>query len=72
MIKDVLIKAFATKQFDNFVTFNFFILNNKHCVFRFIFVLIFFNIFLLRSNRIIIIINIILFFIILKNRFFLI
>ncbi len=72
MIKDILIKAFAIKQFNNSITFNFFILDNKHYVFRFVFTLIFFNIFLLRSNCIIIIINIILFFITLENRFFLI
>jgi len=47
MIKDVLIKTFAIKQFDDFITFNFFILNNKYCVFRFIFALTFFSIFLL-------------------------
>ncbi len=69
MIKDVLIKAFATRQFDDLITFNFFILNNKHCVFRFVFALIFFNIFLLRSNRIIIIVNTISFFATLENRF---
>ncbi len=71
MIKDVLIKAFATRQFDNLITFDFFILDSRHYVFRFVFALIFFNIFLLRSNRIITIINTILFFITLKNRFFL-
>jgi len=69
MIKDVLIKAFATRQFDDFVTSNFFILNNKHYVFRFVFALIFFNIFLLRSNCVIIIINMISFFVTLENRF---
>ncbi len=69
MIKDALIKAFATKQFDNFVTFNFFILNNKHYVFRFAFASTFFNIFLLRSNRVIMIANMISFFVTLKNRF---
>jgi len=69
IIKDILIRAFATRQFDNSIKFNFFILDNKYCVFRFIFVLIFFNIFLLQSNRIITIANIILFFIILENKF---
>ncbi len=69
MTKDILIKAFATKQFDDFVTFNFFILNNKHCVFRFVFALIFFSIFLLRSNRVIIIVNTISFFVTLENKF---
>jgi len=72
MTKDALIKAFATKQFDNSITFDFFILNNKHYVFRFVFALIFFSIFLLRSNRIIMIVNTILFFITLKNKSFLI
>jgi len=47
MIKDVLIKAFAIEQFDNFITFDFFILNNKYCVFRFVFASTFFSIFLL-------------------------
>jgi len=47
MIEDILIKAFATKQFDDFVTFDFFILNNKYYVFRFVFASTFFNIFLL-------------------------
>jgi len=71
MTKDALIKAFITKQFDDLITFNFFILNNKHYVFRFIFALTFFSIFLLQSNRIITIVNTILFFVTLKNRFFL-
>jgi len=71
MIKDVLIKAFATKQFDDSITFDFSILDNKHYVFRFVFASTFFSIFLLRSNRIIIIINTILFFVTLENRFFL-
>jgi len=69
MIKDILIKAFAIKQFDNSITFNFFILNNRHCVFRFVFALIFFNIFLLRSNCIITNVNTISFFITLENKF---
>jgi len=69
MIKDVLIRVFATKQFNDLITFNFFILDNRYCVFRFAFASTFFNIFLLRSNRIITIINTISFFITLKNRF---
>ncbi len=71
MIKDVLTRAFATKQFGDSITFNFFILDNRHYVFRFAFASTFFNIFLLRSNRIIMIANTISFFVILKNRFFL-
>jgi len=72
MIKDILIKAFVAKQFSDLITFNFFILDNKYYVFRFVFASIFFNIFLLRSNRIITIINTISFFATLKNKFFLI
>ncbi len=72
MTRDVLIKVFATKQFDDLITFNFFILDNKHYVFRFVFVSTFFNIFLLRSNRVITIANTISFFITLENRSFLI
>jgi len=69
IVEDILIKIFATKQFDNSIVFDFSILDNKYCIFCFIFVLIFFNIFLLQSNYIITIVNTILFFIILKNRF---
>jgi len=72
MIKNILIKAFAIRQFDDSITFNFFILNNKYYVFRFVFASIFFNIFLLRSNRVITIINMISFFITLENKSFLI
>ena len=69
MIKDVLIKAFATKQFDDSITFDFSILDNKHCVFRFVFASTFFNIFLLQSNCVITIVNTISSFVTLENRF---
>jgi len=72
MARDVLIKAFATRQFGDSITFDFSILNNKHYVFRFVFASTFFNIFLLRSNRVITIVNMVSFFVTLKNRFFLI
>jgi len=71
MTKDASIRAFVVEQFGDSITFDFFILDNRHCVFRFAFVSTFFNIFLLRSNRVIIIVNTISFFVILKNRFFL-
>ncbi len=68
MTRDVLIKAFVAKQFDDLVTFDSFILDSKYCVFRFVFASTFFNIFLLRSNCVITIVNTILFFITLENR----
>ena len=54
-IKNNSTKAFATKQLKDSRVFDFFILNNRHCVFRFVFASIFFRIFLFRSNRIIIV-----------------
>jgi len=72
IVENILIKIFATKQFDNSIIFNFFILDNKYCIFCFVFVLIFFSIFLLQNNCIITIVNTILFFAILENRSFLI
>ena len=57
-IEDDSTRAFATKQLKDFKTFDSSILDNKHCVFRFVFALIFFKIFLFRSNRIITIANI--------------
>jgi len=68
MIRDVLIRAFAAKQFGDSMAFDSSILNNKHCVFRFAFASIFFSIFLLRSNRVITIANTISFFATLENR----
>ncbi len=56
-IKDNLTKTFATKQLKDLRAFDSFIFDNKHCVFRFIFALIFFKFFLFRNNRIIIIVN---------------
>jgi hypothetical protein len=56
-IKDDLTRAFATKQLKNSKAFDFFILNNRHCVFRFVFASIFFMIFLFRSNRIMTIVS---------------
>jgi len=50
-------RAFTAKQLKDFETFDSFILDNRHCVFRFVFALIFFRIFLFRSNRIITIVN---------------
>jgi hypothetical protein len=55
--KDDSTRAFATKQLKDFETFNFFILDNRYCVFRFVFALIFFRTFLFRSNRIITIVS---------------
>ncbi len=55
--KDDSTRAFVTKQLKNLEAFDFFILDNKHCVFHFVFASIFFRIFLFRSNRIITIVN---------------
>jgi len=71
MIEDAPIRAFATRQFDDSITFDSFILDNKHCVFRFVFASTFFSIFLLRSNRVITIVNTTSFFVTLENRSFL-
>jgi len=68
MIEDASIRAFAIEQFGDSMTFNFFILNNKHYVFRFAFASTFFNIFLLRSNRVITIANTTSFFATLEDR----
>jgi len=72
IVENILIKVFATKQFNNSIIFDFFILDNKYYIFCFIFISIFFSIFLLQSNCIITIVNTILFFVTLENRFFLI
>jgi len=72
IVEDISIRVFATEQFDNSIVFDFFILDSKYYVFCFAFVLIFFNIFLLQSNRVITIVNTNLFFVILENRSFLI
>ncbi len=72
MTKDASIKAFATRQLEDFAMFNFFILNKRHCVFRFAFALTFFNIFLFRSNRVITIVNIASFLAIFEDKSFLI
>ena len=40
---DKLTRIFATKHFENFNAFDFFIFDNKHCVFRFVFAFIFFK-----------------------------
>ena len=56
-VEDDSTRAFATRQLKNSKTFNFFIFNKRHYVFRFAFALIFFSIFLFRSNRIITIVN---------------
>ncbi len=58
MARDASIKAFATKQLEDFATFDFFISNKRHCVFRFAFASTSFNIFLFRSSRVITIVNI--------------
>jgi len=72
IIEKVLIRIFAAEQFDNSIVFDFFISNSKYCIFCFVFVLTFFSIFLLQSNRVITIVNTILFFVILENKSFLI
>jgi len=70
-IKDDSTRAFAAKQLKNSKAFNFFILDNRHCVFRFVFALIFFRIFLFRSNRVITIVSRASFLTILTKRSFL-
>jgi len=72
MAEDALIRAFAAKQLKDSATFDFFISNKKHCVFRFAFASTFFNIFLFRSNRVITIVNTASFLVIFENRSFLI
>jgi len=57
MAKDASIKAFATRQSRDSTTFDSFISNKRHCVFRFAFASTFFNIFLFRSSRVITIVN---------------
>ncbi len=66
--ENVSIRVFATEQFGNSIVFDFFILDSKYCIFCFVFVLIFFSIFLLQSNCVITVVNIILFSVILENR----
>ncbi len=68
IIENTLIRVFAAEQFDNSIIFDFFISNSRYCIFCFVFVLTFFSIFLLQSNCIIIVVNIILFSVILENR----
>ena len=72
MTRDASIKAFATRQSRDFATFDFFISNKRHYVFRFAFALTFFSIFLFRSNRIITIVNTTSFLAIFENKSFLI
>jgi len=69
IIEDVPIRAFATKQFEDSIVFDFFILDKRYCVFRFVFVSTFFNNFLFWSNRVITIANIALFLATFENRF---
>jgi len=71
MIKDASTRAFATRQSKDFATFDFFTSNKKHCVFRFAFASIFFNIFLFRSNCVITIANTTSFLTIFENKSFL-
>jgi len=70
-IKDDLIRALTTKQFKDFVIFDFVIFDNKHCVLRLTFALVSFRIFLFLSNREITIVNNALSFATLIKRFFL-
>jgi len=72
MTEDASIKAFATKQSEDSATFDFFISNKRHYVFRFAFASTFFNIFLFRSSRVITIANTASFLTIFKNKSFLI
>jgi len=51
--RDNSTRAFAIEQLKNSRIFDSFILDNKHCVFRFALASIFFKIFLFRSNQII-------------------
>jgi len=71
-IKDNLIKVLTTKEFKNFIIFDFVIYDNKHCILRLTFALISFRIFLFLNNREIIIVNSVLSFAILTKIFFLI
>jgi len=50
-------RAFAAEQLKNLEAFDFFIFDNRHYVFRFAFALIFFKIFLFRSNRVMTIVS---------------
>ncbi len=70
--ENILIRVFAAEQFNNSIISDFSISNNRYCIFCFVFVSTFFNIFLLQSNYIIIVVNTILFFVTLENRSFLI
>jgi len=72
MAEDASIKAFAAEQLEDSATFDFFISNKRHCVFRFAFALTFFSIFLFRSSRVITIVNTASFLTIFENRSFLI
>jgi len=69
IVENISIRVFATEQFDNSVIFDFFISNSRYYIFCFVFILISFSIFLLQNNRVITIVNTILFSIILENRF---
>jgi hypothetical protein len=71
MTEDASIRAFATRQLKDFATFDFFISNKRHCVFRFAFASTFFNIFLFRSSRVITIVNTASFLAIFEDRSFL-
>jgi len=57
MIGDASIRAFATRQSRDSATFDSFISNKRHCVFRFAFASTSFNIFLFRSSCVITIAN---------------
>jgi hypothetical protein len=72
MAEDASIRAFAAKQLEDSATFDFFISDKRHCVFRFAFASTFFNIFLFRSSRVITIANTASFLAIFENRSFLI
>ncbi len=72
IVEKISIRVFAAEQFNNSVIFDFSISNSKYCVFRFVFVLTSFSIFLLQNNCIITIVNTVLFSIILENKSFLI
>jgi hypothetical protein len=72
MAEDASIKAFAARQSEDSATFDFFISNKRHCVFRFAFASTFFSIFLFRSSRVITIVNTASFLAIFENRSFLI
>jgi len=55
--RDDSTRTFATRQLKDSRAFDFFILDKRHCVFRFAFALIFFRIFLFQSNRIMTIVS---------------